>query len=122
MNQATVSMSHVSFPIAFIKGAIFPLLDSSAVPLVALPLTFINVFALKLKRTQVVSIWDFQFWFIVVERSKFLLFFFDELIGVVGHLIQLAGIVAETLIDSGLVELGGHDGYFFFSFPLLAFL
>lgn len=46
---------------------------------------------------------------VIDELSKLYFFFPDEFIRVIGHFVQFDCIISKALVNSGLVELRGHD-------------
>lgn len=115
-------MGNVVLPVAFIDGAIPPLLHSSSVSLIVLPLALIDVLLLKLDWAQVLRILDFELVAIEDEQVELLLFLLDHLIRKIRHLVQLHPAGSKFLIGLGRVEFGGEDGDFFLLVLFLSLL
>lgn len=109
MDQPSVPMRHVIFPVAFIDGAISPLLDSSAISFIILPLALIDIFFLELDWAQVLSILNFKLVPIVDEQVELLLFLLHHLIRKIRHLVELDPAGSKFLVGLSWVEFGGED-------------
>ena len=121
MNQSTVSMGDIVFPISFVNGSTLPLLYSSSISLVISPLTFVDVLLFELYRPFVLGLLVLKFLDFIEKFTQLLSSFFGDFVLVVRHLLKFDTSIIELMIGLVFLQLRSHRLHFtpFFCFFLL---
>ena len=125
MDKSSMSKGQVIFPVAFVNGAVSPLLDSSTVSLIVLPLSVVNIFLFELNRRQWNRVSNLQRFSRVGELAQWFFFSSHYLSIPIRHGRKLDAACSELQIVAALINLGVHDWDWLFSLvfvKLLAFL
>lgn len=109
MYQSTIAMSNIIFPVPLIKRPIFPLLYSSSIPLILLPLPFVHIFLLKLYWLQVLCVLNFEVRLVINKHLKLFFLLFYHIIRIIRHLLELNPACSKFLVHLSLVEFGSEN-------------